>query len=717
MEALAALEVALSLIPEHEKSDYLKALEVAPDLIFRESDPIKFLRFAGFNPPAAALALIRYWKGRREAFGDDAFLPLTLTGNGALNENVLDMIRSGVSITPICDKSGRSVLFYDTSRRIFEDFGLRHRYVFYVHQYLMENELSQTEGYVLVTLGDLTFDVVNYKTLSKITNTFPVKLKAWHLLGYVPNQRSQREISSPLRKFLVESYCRLHRGHSVHVHDICSRDGSAKALATHNIDRSMIPMALGGDWSYWQVQEWFEWRKQKDKEHYGSFQPHGKVSIAGCKAQNVDPLRLPLKKRAKIYGALCSKGHVETIEAINHDKVNEKVSLIQELSVRQALIKFREDQGKARTIDESGDVARKIDVTDVAKYFCRQVNRAFQRVPLTASAAYMAACSEAPAKVWEEESNLVLFLITEDFHVSFAARRLARYWDLRLDVFRDKKYLAMTQTGEGTLQRRTDLSLLDAGFVQLLPHDDEGCSVVFIDTTCLNGTNLTARVNRCLFYMFSLATENVKSQRHGVSVIIKTTGKGKFLLGGVDLGFLERISDSLPLKIKAFHILNDTVEPHTHFECNLANDNALYVHHVRSKEEGYRTLKGFGFRTDGLPRCVNGTWGTSQFTLWQELRARVEWNIPLGLSGRDVQNFPAIKPYDIHEDKVERGRRLSAIHSRRKRGRKRIEQGILEDQVADSDEINKRLRKENEKLECLIRRARLLLQDTNTPLC
>lgn len=701
-KALAALEVALSLVPEHEKADYLKVLQVAPALVFKESDPIKFLRFTGFNAPAAALALIRYWKGRRHVFGENAFLPLTLTGDGALDEPVFDMIRSGISITPVRDKSGRSILFYDTSRRIIQDLGPRHRYFFYVHQYLMENDLSQTEGYVLVTLGNLTFDAVTYETLSMVMSIFPVRLKEWHFLSYVPNQRRQIHFSSQLRKFLVENYCRLLRGQTVYVHNVCSRDGLVNALATHDIDMSRIPLALGGNWSYWQVHEWFEWRKGQDKKRYASTIPKGNELLAGlCLAHSSEPPRLPLTKRARTHDNPFVQGTRRNIETINFEEPTVKMSSLQELALRQALIKWQEGQGNHTFLN------------DVAHYFCRQLNRGLQRLPVSATAAYMDATSKAPATVWEEESNLMSFLLAEDFHVFFAASRLARYWDLRFDVFRDKKYMAMNQTGEGALQRRTDLSLLDSGFVQLLPHDVEGCSVIFIDTTCLKGTNLSVRINRCLFYMFSLATENVKSQRQGVSVIMRIKTNEKHLLGGIDVGFIERITESLPLRIKAMHILVDTLEPEAKLQCTLTVDGPVHVHHINSKEEILRTLEGFGFRKDGLPRCASGTWGTSQFTLWQEVRARIEWNIPLGLSGRDIQDFPAVKPYDIHEEKGERVRRLNVIHSWRKRARGRIEQGILEDQVADADEKNKQLRKENETLECLLRRAIVIWRESH----
>jgi hypothetical protein len=74
--AFSYLEVALVMIVDSEKEDYAKALEVAPELVSTESDPMRFLRYTNFNVAAAAQRLVLYWKRRCELFGDRAFRPL-----------------------------------------------------------------------------------------------------------------------------------------------------------------------------------------------------------------------------------------------------------------------------------------------------------------------------------------------------------------------------------------------------------------------------------------------------------------------------------------------------------------------------------------------------------------------------------------------------------------------------------------------------------------
>ena len=83
---------------------------------------------------------------------------------------------------------------------------------------------------------------------------------------------------------------------------------------------------------------------------------------------------------------------------------------------------------------------------------------------------------------------------------------------------------------------------------------------------------------------------------------------------------------------------------------------------------------------------------------WQELRARLELQIPTALSGRHVNaepfEYPAIRPYTLlpESEKAERNRRMNLIHSRRKRDRERIEIEVLREHCAELREEQATLR-------------------------
>lgn len=92
---LDGLDDALRLIPPAEKVDLVRALNEVPLLVATESAPLKFLRRESFNFRAAARRLCSYWFYRRKFFGDRAFLPMTITGSGAMSEEDISAFSLG----------------------------------------------------------------------------------------------------------------------------------------------------------------------------------------------------------------------------------------------------------------------------------------------------------------------------------------------------------------------------------------------------------------------------------------------------------------------------------------------------------------------------------------------------------------------------------------------------------------------------------------------
>jgi len=127
----------------------------------------------------------------------------------------------------------------------------------------------------------------------------------------------------------------------------------------------------------------------------------------------------------------------------------------------------------------------------------------------------------------------------------------------------------------------------------------------------------------------------------------------------------------------------------------------VYIHTGTCKETICSELEFFGMKREGLPKFVNGEWGYEKFVQWQELRTRIEWKIPTGLSGRDYVDkaiFPAMKPYTIVQDGKERQRRLKLIHFRRRQNRDRVEIAILEENCIELVKKQKELLEENRDL-------------------
>jgi hypothetical protein len=196
-EAREQLEEALDLIPDEEKAAYLEAIETAPQVIEDESNPAWFIRHERCNFWAAASRLVTYWKERKALFGDRAFRPLKLlTGEGALNEADITVLRLRWLVMLPKDGVGRSVLYFakaiitseENSELIFES---KCRVSFFWLSILSENIASQTDGFVFIIRGSPTNGDSGGKGnvrlrgaksfFGLIRNAMPARMKACHI--------------------------------------------------------------------------------------------------------------------------------------------------------------------------------------------------------------------------------------------------------------------------------------------------------------------------------------------------------------------------------------------------------------------------------------------------------------------------------------------------------------------------------------------------------
>jgi len=124
LHPVALLEKALDSIPMNDKVEFVTAMQVAPCLVARESDPMRFLAFHDYDAQLAAERLVKYWKLRHEFFGDRAYLSMTMfslggndaggNGNhGALDVEDICLIWSGFCVIVGSDHQGSPVYVWD----------------------------------------------------------------------------------------------------------------------------------------------------------------------------------------------------------------------------------------------------------------------------------------------------------------------------------------------------------------------------------------------------------------------------------------------------------------------------------------------------------------------------------------------------------------------------------------------------------------------------
>jgi len=87
---------ALSNVAPSVRHEYEEAKRFAPERVQQESRFIYFLRAEKGDLTNAALRLCRYWKYRKLLFGQERWLlPMDQTGRGALDQNDIEILRSG----------------------------------------------------------------------------------------------------------------------------------------------------------------------------------------------------------------------------------------------------------------------------------------------------------------------------------------------------------------------------------------------------------------------------------------------------------------------------------------------------------------------------------------------------------------------------------------------------------------------------------------------
>jgi hypothetical protein len=219
--------------------------------------------------------------------------------------------------------------------------------------------------------------------------------------------------------------------------------------------------------------------------------------------------------------------------------------------------------------------------------------------------------------------------------------------------------------------------------------------------------------------MWSVVAENECSRSEGFSIIYTMTEPS---FDRACKECLDRVVNSIPVKLKGFHLLG--CRPEVSSEADYRNgpiqatikqldpsiQSKVVVHICESRGGFAQKLGAYGMSRDGLPKALGGNWGFQEFVQWQELRIRREWDLPIGTGMRDAAesyHIPVSKVSNSldEEEKNERKRRMNVIHSRRKRERERVQVEGLHEQCLQLKEKRIKLVREGRRLEGLLEDA------------
>jgi hypothetical protein len=692
-EAHDQLEQALERIPDEEKTAYMEAVETAHHLIEDESNPVWFIRFEQRNFWAAAIRLVTYWKERKALFGDRAFRPLKLlTGDGALNEDDIMVLRSGALALLPKDNVGRSVLCID--RAIVTNHELkkvsRLRIAFFVLSILSENKMSQTDGFVFILRvssrsgGDVGhINVLRF--LQLIRNAMPTRMMAAHFTCCLP-KGSRKTFFGTILPAAIQRHGNFFDNITV-IHAAESEHNICEKLQAHCMKPEGLPETLGGTWKHAMVLQWMfadnpDWAKSCPDE-----------------ASMDLPLGVPMDAHSfaadenALTASECN-GSTDSVQNSSEDVYMES----------------------AEIFDSNGNAYPSLAIQ---AFF--ELEQALELIPDEEKAAYTEAMHRVPDLV-DSESDPFRFLWYEKYNISAAARRLVLYWEFRKELFGERAFLPMTQLENGALSE-DDVAVLQTGYLALLPDDTDGCAVV-----CYDGSRLDPNVEdldgmkrrRCLFYTLSVVSEKRRACVDGF-VCIEIASELSF--GQSNGRFFELAEKVLPVHLKALHLVNSppttvvektffgTIVPATVKLLGATAHRRAHVHTGKSKEEILEKLNDCGFFSEGLPECVGGMWTDDNFSNWQTERRRFEEDIhlianvyeqyskePTSLDPIPMKPAPAEEGKEIEPQK----RNMNIIYSRRKRVKQSLNLQALHDESTRLTLINAKLKRDNGFLEDLL---------------
>ena len=293
---------SVGCLPPQDTAAYRQAMESNPEVVRTESDPLHFVRYCKYDLWAGATRLCLYWKERVRLFGlERAFLPLTLSGLGALDEQDCLAVHCGSTcILPPSARTGKSCLITDRRKWLPQlTTANKLRCLFYIfHRIILDNPRTALEEgaaltfMLLVTQRDQNVDW-NFmrQSFTCIRSVFPIKLQL-HLLS-IPNYK-RRSMAAEVIESSVHMLRDLflcgtsstssttttnHTDSSFYVPSIRVHVQSEPGRILHDLmglglSRHGIPLILGGEWQYESFYTWCQERARIDQEQDESHQQH-----------------------------------------------------------------------------------------------------------------------------------------------------------------------------------------------------------------------------------------------------------------------------------------------------------------------------------------------------------------------------------------------------------------------------------------------------------
>jgi len=222
------------------------------------------------------------------------------------------------------------------------------------------------------------------------------------------------------------------------------------------------------------------------------------------------------------------------------------------------------------------------------------------------------------------------FLRCDLFEVKKAASRMVIFLDILSELFGDFALRRQVQMSDFS---REEMQVFRIGYQQLLPYRDRSGRRIFASVGGFGmGAPLVTRV-KILIYIVCAASEDVETQRKGITSIVwpgsKTApGDEPRNLKMNRIIFMKRIYGNLPIRTCSVHFcIPDTPFFHavrTIFILSMSPYWQRMKFHVGEIIELQYTIQGFGVPIELIPLTDTGNIKTTYLKQWMKLRRMIE---------------------------------------------------------------------------------------------
>jgi hypothetical protein len=233
-------------LADEEKAAYVIATAKCPQLIGSETDPSRYLYHSNGNALEAAQLLAKNWKLRIEVFGEErAFLPLDLSGNGALTEEDISILKtSWLALLPN-DTKGRTVLFVNAFRVAGAAIDGKEMRRARGSFYLLHQAAEKNRPFCILYFGDSNFHT---QMACYVMQCFPLELSGYYGLFMPPPGAARMYENTTIPLFMQYMW----EGYAPVTHTVVSESPQdmLQELLSLGFEKESLPECVGGTWSY-----------------------------------------------------------------------------------------------------------------------------------------------------------------------------------------------------------------------------------------------------------------------------------------------------------------------------------------------------------------------------------------------------------------------------------------------------------------------------------